>query len=49
MRLQFPAPGGMNMEGLAALLASIRDRVVGIEVTALEDPAAADRIARVLP
>jgi arginase len=48
-RSQFPVPGGLNLEGLQALLAAIRDRLVGVEVTALEDPANAERIARVLP
>jgi arginase len=45
---QFPVPGGMGLEGLGALLASLGDRVVGIEVTALEDPALAPAIAELL-
>jgi arginase len=49
LRAQFPVPGGMNLEGLGALLHALADRIVGIEVTALEDPAAAGRIAAVLP
>jgi arginase len=48
-RSQFPVPGGMTLEGLRALLAGLGDRVVGIEVTALEDPALAPRIAELLP
>jgi arginase len=47
-RSQFPVPGGMTLEGLGALLAGLGDRVVGIEVTALEDPALAPRIAELL-
>jgi arginase len=46
---QFPVPGGMSLEGLQALLAGLGDRVVGIEVTALEDPALAPTIAELLP
>jgi arginase len=47
-RAQFPVPGGMALEGLGALLAGLGDRVVGIEVTALEDPALAPAIAELL-
>jgi arginase family enzyme len=46
---QFPVPGGMNREGLRALLAGLAGRVVGIEVTALEDPSFAPAIAELLP
>jgi arginase family enzyme len=46
---QFPVPGGLNLEGLGALLAGLRGRVVGVEVTALEDPSRAQAIAAVLP
>jgi arginase len=49
LQSQFPVPGGMNFEGLGALLAGLRGRVVGVEVTALEDPSAAPRVAEVLP
>jgi arginase len=49
LRSQFPVPGGMNLDGLRALLAGLGDRVVGIEVTALEDPGRAADIAGVLP
>jgi arginase len=47
-RAQFPVPGGMGLEGLGALLAGLGDRVVGIEVTALEDPALAPAIAELV-
>jgi arginase family enzyme len=47
-RAQFAVPGGMGLEGLGALLAGLGDRVVGIEVTALEDPALAPAIAGLL-
>jgi arginase family enzyme len=46
---QFPVPGGMSFEGLRALLAGLDGRIVGIEVTALEDPALAPAIADLLP
>jgi arginase family enzyme len=46
---QFPVPGGMNLEGLRALLAGLDGRIVGMEVTALEDPSAAAVIAELLP
>ena len=49
LRSQFPVPGGMSLEGLRALLAGVADRVVGLEVTALEDPQQADAIAGALP
>jgi arginase family enzyme len=49
MRTQFPVPGGMNLEGLRALLAGLDGRIVGMEVTALEDPSAAAAIAELLP
>jgi arginase len=48
-RAQFPVPGGMGLEGLGALLAGLGDRVVGVEVTALEDPSLAPAIAELLP
>jgi arginase len=47
-RSQFPVPGGMAVDALGALLAGLGDRVVGIEVTALEDPALAPAIAELL-
>jgi arginase len=48
-RSQFPAPGGMSLEALGGLLAGLGDRIVGLEVTALEDPGLAPAIAAVLP
>jgi arginase len=45
---QFPAPGGMSLEALRALLGGLGDRLVGMEVTALEDPSRAREIAAVL-
>jgi arginase len=45
---QFPVPGGMSLEALRGLLADLGDRVVGMEVTALEDPSFAPRIAELL-
>jgi arginase family enzyme len=47
-RAQFPVPGGMALEGLGGLLAGLGDRVVGMEVTALEDPSLAPAIAELL-
>jgi arginase family enzyme len=47
-RAQFPVPGGMGLDGLKGLLAGLGDRVVGMEVTALEDPALAPAIAELL-
>jgi arginase family enzyme len=47
-RSQFPVPGGISLEGLGGLLAGLGDRVVGVEVTALEDPALAPAIAELL-
>jgi arginase len=47
-RAQFPVPGGMGLEALGALLAGLGDRVVGIEVTALEDPSLAPAIAELV-
>jgi arginase family enzyme len=46
---QFPVPGGMSLDALGALLAGLGDRVVGIEVTALEDASLAPAIAALLP
>jgi arginase len=48
-RSQFPVPGGLGLEALRGLLAGLGDRVVGVEVTALEDPALAPAIAELLP
>jgi arginase family enzyme len=47
---QFPVPGGWSEQRLRAQLAELAGtcRVVGVEVTALEDPALAPRIAEAL-
>jgi arginase len=47
-RSQFPVPGGLGLEALHGLLDGLGDRVVGIEVTALEDASLAPRIAELL-
>ncbi|HEX4691209.1 MAG TPA: arginase family protein [Solirubrobacteraceae bacterium] len=47
-RAQFPVPGGMGLQGLGALLAALGERVVGVEVTALEEPSLAPAIAELL-
>jgi arginase family enzyme len=46
---QFPVPGGLSLEALRGLLAGLAGRVVGIEVTALEDASLAPAIAELLP
>jgi arginase family enzyme len=46
---QFPVPGGLGLEALGGLLAGLDGRVVGIEVTALEDASLAPAIAELLP
>lgn len=46
---QFAVPGGMSLDGLGGLLAGLGERIVGIEVTALEDPSLAPAIAELLP
>jgi arginase len=51
MPAQFPVPGGLGLDevrGTLAALAADR-RLVGIEVTALEDPAYAETVAALLP
>jgi arginase len=47
---QFPVPGGLAADDVRDLLARLRDegRLVGIEVTALEDPAGVDLVAGIL-
>jgi arginase len=47
-RSQFPAPGGLGLRALGSLLDGLGDRVVGIEVTALEDPSLAPAVAELL-
>jgi arginase len=46
---QFPVPGGLGLDALRGLLAALDGRVVGIEVTALEDASLAPAIAELLP
>jgi arginase len=48
MPAKFPAPGGMQPDELRAALAALNDRLVGIEVTALEDPGKAELVAGIL-
>ena len=47
---QFPVPGGLQPDEIRAVLARLRGegRLVGIEVTALEDPAAVDLVTEIL-
>jgi arginase len=47
-RSQFPVPGGLGLRALGSLLDGLGDRVVGIEVTALEDPSLAPAVAELL-
>jgi arginase family enzyme len=51
MPVQFPVPGGLGLDDVRDALAALADagRLVGIEVTALEDPAHAETVARLLP
>ena len=51
MPLQFPVPGGLALDEVRDVLAALADdgRLVGIEVTALEDPAYAETVAGLLP
>ena len=50
MPAQFPAPGGLRSDKLYDLLEAVADEceVVGVEVTALEAPARAGTVARVI-
>jgi arginase family enzyme len=48
MPAQFPVPGGMTEEEVRALLESLRPRLVGLEVTALEHPEHAGLAARLV-
>ena len=47
---QFPVPGGLQPDEVRDVLARLRDegRLVGLEVTALEDPAAVDLVTEIL-
>jgi arginase len=48
MPAQFPVPGGLGADELRDALVGLGDRLVGIEVTALEDPAYADLVKDIL-
>jgi arginase len=51
MPVQFPVPGGLSLGEVRDALAGLaaERRLVGIEVTALEDPAQAETVAGLLP
>jgi arginase len=51
MPVQFPVPGGLSLGEVRDALAGLaaEGRLVGIEVTALEDPAQAETVAGLLP
>jgi arginase family enzyme len=51
MPVQFPVPGGLSLGEVRDALAGLatEGRLVGIEVTALEDPSQAGTIAGLLP
>jgi arginase family enzyme len=45
---QFPVPDGMSFEQVRDVLEQLGDRIVGIEVTALEDPGYAPKVAEIV-
>ncbi len=47
---QFPVPGGLQPDDVRGVLARLRDegRLVGLEITALEDPAGVELVTEVL-
>ena len=51
MPVQFPVPGGLALDDVRDVLRSLADagRLVGVEVTALEDPGHAETVAALLP
>jgi arginase len=51
MPVQFPVPGGLGLEEVGDVLAALaaEGRLVGLEVTALEDPRQAATVAELLP
>jgi arginase len=51
MPVQFPVPGGLGLDDVREALRGLADagRLVGIEVTALEDPSCAETVAGLLP
>jgi arginase family enzyme len=51
MPVQFPVPGGLGLDEVRDVLARLagEGRLVGLEVTALEDPGQAETVAALLP
>jgi arginase family enzyme len=51
MPVQFPVPGGLQLDEVRDVLATLAadGRLVGIEITALEDPGHAETVAALLP
>jgi arginase len=51
MPVQFPVPGGLQLDEVRDVLATLvaAGRLVGIEITALEDPGHAEAVAALLP
>ena len=51
MPVQFPVPGGLALDQVRDALAALADagRLVGLEVTALEHPEQASKLAGLLP
>ncbi len=51
MPVQFPVPGGLALDEVRDVLRALADdgRLVGLEVTALEDPGHAETVAGLLP
>ena len=51
MPVQFPVPGGLQLDEVRDVLAALAGggRLVGIEITALEDPGHAETVAALLP
>jgi arginase len=51
MPVQFPVPGGLQLDEVRDVLAKLAadGRLVGIEITALEDPGHAETVAALLP
>jgi arginase len=49
--VQFPVPGGLGLDEVRDALAGLAadGRLIGVEVTALEDPAQAETVAALLP
>jgi arginase family enzyme len=51
MAVQFPVPGGLQLDDVRDVLATLaaNGRLVGLEITALEDPGYAETVAALLP